>query len=251
MGTNMNPIGVILLGIVQGLAEFLPISSSGHLVIIQNFLPGFSQPGILLDVILHFGTLFSVAFFFRRKLFSYFNARYLTLLVIGTLPAVIIGLLFKGQIETLFQSVKVVGWALLATGVLNLLTDKFKTKTDVITNRNALLTGIIQAVAIIPGVSRSGSTIFASTAQGINKKEAAEFSFILSVPAVLGANVLEMASSRDVITGSYPLYILGFLASFVAGYIAISLVFKLISSKHFEYFAYYCFALGILTIIFT
>jgi len=246
----MNPIGVILLGIVQGLTEFLPVSSSGHLVIIQSFLPGFSQPGILLDVVLHFGTLFSVAFFFRKKLLSYFNTRYLTLLVIGTLPAVVIGLLFKNQIEAFFQGVRVVGWALLVTGALNLLTDKFKTKTDVITKKNALLTGIVQAVAIIPGVSRSGSTIFASVAQGISKKEAAEFSFILSVPAVLGANILEMATSGDVLTGSYPLYILGFLVSFVAGYIAISLVFKLISSKHFEYFAYYCFALGLLTIIF-
>jgi undecaprenyl-diphosphatase len=246
----MNPVNVILLGIVQGLTEFLPISSSGHLVIIQNFLPGFSQPGILLNVILHFGTLFSVGFFFRRKLFSYFNTRYLTLLIIGTLPAAVVGLLFKGQIEALFQSVRVVGWALLVTGVLNLLTDKFKTKTDVITNKNALLTGIVQAVAIIPGVSRSGSTIFASVVQGISKKEAAEFSFILSVPAVLGANILEMASSGDVLTGSYSLYILGFLASFVVGYIAIGLVFKLISSKHFEYFAYYCFALGLLTMIF-
>jgi len=190
----MNFLFAAFLGIIQGLTEFLPVSSSGHLVIAQKLIPSFTQPGILFDVILHFGTLFSVLFFFRKKLLSYLNIKYLTILALGTLPAVVVRLLFKSQIETLFHSVRVVGFALLLTGTMNLLTDKIKSKDQRLTTKNSFLVGLAQAVAIIPGISRSGSTIFAGVAKGIDKKKAAEFSFILSIPAILGANILEIFS---------------------------------------------------------
>jgi undecaprenyl-diphosphatase len=246
----VNIFYVILLGVVQGLAEFLPISSSGHLVILQSLLPGFKQPGILFDVILHFGTLLAVLLYFRKKLLSYLNIKYLLLLVIGTLPAVVVGLLFKDQVEMLFKSVKLVGGALLVTGVFNLMTDRFKISKDQLSNGNALVVGLMQAFAIIPGVSRSGSTIFASSWQGVNKKVGAEFSFLLSIPAVLGANILEIMSNGSAFEGSLTLYLAGFITALISGYLAINLVFKIISLKKFEYFAYYCFLLGIVTILF-
>jgi undecaprenyl-diphosphatase len=247
----MNLLNAIFLGFIQGMAEFLPISSSGHLVIIQSLLPNFTQPGVLFDVILHFGTLMAILYFFRKKLLSYININYLTLLIIGTIPAVLLGLLFKDSIEALFKSTKLVGVALLATGALNLFVDRLKTKTDKITNKNSLIIGIFQAVAIIPGISRSGSTIFASVAQKINKANAAEFSFILSIPAVLGANFLEIASHPSGLETNPIQYLLGFLSAFFFGVLAIRLVFKVITTKHFEYFAYYCFVVGVLTLLFT
>lgn len=246
----MNNLTALLLGFVQGLTEFLPVSSSGHLVIIQSIIPGFSQPGVLFDTLLHFGTLFAVIIYFRKKLLSYINIKFITLLVVGSIPAVLVGFLFKDQIDVLFGSVKVVGYSLLVTGVFNLLTDKFKTKGDSITNRNALVTGLAQAVAIIPGISRSGSTIFALVAQGINKKRAAEFSFLLSIPAILGANILEIYKNGFLGIGNLLSYTLGFISSFVFGLLSIIFIFKIISKGKFEYFAYYCFFLGALTILF-
>jgi len=245
----MNIINSIILGIVQGFTEFLPVSSSGHLVIIQSLIPNFSQPGVLFDVILHFGTLFSIIFYFRKKLPLYINPRYIGLLVVGTIPAVLFGFLFKDRIEGLFSSVRLVGFALILTGLFNLYIDRLKTNTSKISNKNALITGMFQALAIVPGVSRSGSTILASVAQKIDKKAAAEFSFILSVPAVLGANVLEFFSNRSVIAVNLPGLIFGFLAAFVSGILAIKLVFGVISKKKFEYFGYYCFIIAIIAII--
>ena len=247
---NMNFLAALVLGVVQGLAEFLPISSSGHLVLAQSLIPGFSQPGVVFDVILHFGTLLSVLVFFRKKLHIFLNIRFIGLLVVATLPVALIGLLFKDQVEGMFTSVRVVGFALLITGTMNLWVDRLETKKTGLNSRNAFITGIFQAIAIIPGISRSGSTIFASAVQGISKREAAEFSFILSVPAVLGANILEIIANSQQVSGSYFPYFVGFLSAFITGILAIKLVFKVISGKHFEYFAYYCFIVGFLTILF-
>jgi undecaprenyl-diphosphatase len=244
----MSNLYAVFLGIVQGLSEFLPVSSSGHLVILQSLLPNFSQPGILFDVILHFGTLIAVLFYFRKKLMSYLNTKFILLLIIGTVPAVIVGYLIKDRVDVLFASVKVVGVSLLVTGVFNLLTDKFKAGKDTITNRNAFVTGVLQAVAIIPGISRSGSTIFASVAQGISKEKAAEFSFLLSVPAILGANILEIYNNGFLGFSNPVPYALGFLSSFIFGLIAMILIFKVIAKGKFEYFAYYCFFLGAIAI---
>jgi undecaprenyl-diphosphatase len=245
----MNVITSILLGVIQGLTEFLPVSSSGHLVIIQSFIPGFSQPGVLFDVILHFGTLFSILFFFRGKLLSYINIKFIVLLVLGTIPAVVVGFLFKDKIESLFRSVKLVGFALLVTAFANFYIDKLKTTTKKITAGNAFVTGLFQALAIVPGVSRSGLTIFASVFQKINKKKSAEFSFILSLPAVLGANMLEIMSNPSSLSGNAVSFLAGFIASFMAGVVAIRIVFEVIQNRRFEYFAYYCFIIGVLAIV--
>lgn len=244
----MNIISSIFLGILQGLTEFLPVSSSGHLVLAQSIIPGFVQPGVLFDVVLHAGTLFAIVFYFRKNLFKLLK-KYFWLLVIGTIPAGLVGFFLSSGIEALFESTKVVGFALLLTGIFNLLTDKAKPSKENITKKQSLLIGTFQALAIIPGVSRSGSTIFAGVQSGTKAKKAAEFSFILSLPAVFGATVLELMKHGANTATSTPIYIVGFIAAFISGFIAIKLIFKILEEKRFELFAYYCFILGALAIL--
>lgn len=246
----MSIFWAIVLGIIQGLTEFLPVSSSGHLVIAQEVIPNFNQPGVLFDVVLHAGTLFAVVFFFRKKLLS-LKAKYIWFLVVGTIPAGLVGYFFQTEIEGLFESVRIVGYALLLTGVMNLLTDKAIVGKKSINTKSSLLVGLAQVVAIIPGVSRSGSTIFAGTFSGLTKKSAAEFSFLLSVPAILGANILEVAKASSDKNINLPFYIIGFLSAFLAGFFAIKLVLKLLVRKKFKVFGIYCLALGILVSIFS
>ena len=155
----MNIIWSVVLGIIQGLTEFLPVSSSGHLVIAQHFIPGFSQPGVMYDVILHLATLLAILYFFRKKIFK-LGLKYYQLLLVGTIPAAVLGFLFQSQLEKMFGNFKMVGVELVITGILNLLVDKVETRKTNISNTNSLLIGISQAVAIIPGISRSGATIF-------------------------------------------------------------------------------------------
>lgn len=249
----MNFYQAIFLGVVQGLTEFFPVSSSGHLVITQSILPNFEQPGVLFDVILHVGTLMAIFLYFGKNIFNMF-IKYWKLLIVGTIPAGLIGFFAGDVVESLFSSSMVVGFALLVTGVLNLLTNHHKnkkTKGDITNTKSPLLTtlvvGTFQSFALVPGISRSGSTIFAGIYQGVGKKEAAEFSFLLSVPAILGAMTLQMLKYSDSNIELTP-YVFGFLSAFVSGYIAIKWVIKLLERDKFKVFAYYCFILGLLTI---
>jgi undecaprenyl-diphosphatase len=244
----MNVFYAVLLGVLQGLTEFLPVSSSGHLVIAQSLIPGFSQPGVLFDVILHFGTLFAVLFYFRSKLLK-LGIRYLEFLVIGTIPAVVIGFLFKDAIESLFGSVQLVGIALIVSGLVNFITYRAEGLTKSLNFKNTFLVGVAQALAIVPGISRSGSTIFAAVKQGIKPEEAVEFSFLLSVPAVFGANVLEILGNVSTGVILPTPYILGFLAAFASGFFAIGVVLRFLLSRKFNYFAVYCFILGALVLL--
>ena len=178
----MTNIQAIILGIIQGLTEFLPVSSSGHLVIFQSLFKNFNQPGITFDVTLHLGTLFSVLIFFYKDIVEIFkmrNIRLIILLVIATIPAGIIGILYKDKIEMLFLNIKLVGIALIFTGILLYLSDKIKrTYKDYskINYFDALLIGIAQAFAIIPGISRSGSTISTGIFCKLKRETAVKFS---------------------------------------------------------------------------
>lgn len=244
----MNILQAGLLGAVQGLTEFLPVSSSGHLVLMQSFMPNFSQPGVLFDAYLHFGTLLAVlVFYFKRILKLDFN--YLKILVLASIPAVVIGFLLKDYIDVIFQNTKLVGVALLISGFMNIRTDLNKETSDTVTVKKGFLVGLFQAFAILPGVSRSGSTIFAGTLSGLKKEKAAEFSFLLSVPAVLGANVLEIFKSGGSMILSLS-YIVGIICSFVAGIVCIKLLLNILGSKKLKYFGYYCIAIGLLAILF-
>src|SRR3990167_5348724 len=245
----MNSFWAIFLGILQGLTEFLPVSSSGHLAIAQSIIPDFSQPGILFDVVLHAGTLIAVVLFFRKKILK-LKTKYIWFLVLGTIPAGLVGYFFQNAIEGLFENIHIVGYALLLTGIMNLLTDKMAIGKKTINTKSSLMIGLAQAFAIIPGISRSGSTIFAGTFSGLSKKNAAEFSFLLSIPAILGANILEIAKAPLDKSVNLTFYIVGFLSAFLAGFFAIGFVIKLLIRKRFKVFGIYCLALGILVSIF-
>jgi len=237
----------ILLGILQGLTEFLPVSSSGHLVIAQSILPGFTQPGVFFDVILHLGTLFAVVVYFRKQILK-LSRKYLMLLIVGTIPAAVLGFLFQDFFERLFLERQLVGFALIVTALMNFLTDKVKAKKSGISNSQSFFVGIAQAIAIVPGISRSGSTIFAATGLGIKKRQAAEFSFLLSLPAVAGANMLQLSKYHGEIDSNLNIYLVGFIFAFVFGVLSIHLVLKFLLKSKFKYFGWYCLFVGILGI---
>lgn len=250
----MSNFASLLLGIIQGFTEFLPVSSSGHLVITQSLIPGFEQPGVFFDTVLHAGTTLAVLFYFRKKIFK-LSAEYLVLILIASVPAAFAGLFLQDFFEGLFSSTVVVSIALVVTGIVNLMTDRFPRGTSTLKSlksdwKKAFVIGIGQACAITPGISRSGSTIFAGVTQKIKRKEAAEFSFLMSIPAILGANVLQIAThplSESIVVSSY---VIGFFAACISGILAIFLVLKLLESKHFKWFGYYCIAVGLILLIF-
>jgi undecaprenyl-diphosphatase len=269
----MTNIKAVIFGIIQGLTEFIPISSSGHLVIFQNLL-GLEDTSqyIMFDILLHIGTLVSVLFFYWKDVlgliksfFSIINDtikgkanlkqkehRLLIAVIIGTLP-LFVAVLIKSKIESLFSSIFCVGFSLLVTGVILFLTDKIgnnnKTNDD-IPYKSAFIVGLFQLFAILPGISRSGSTIFGGVLSGFKKEFAVKFSLLLSIFAILGATA---ASVPDVITGggisATPFQcVLGMLTSAVSGIMAIKFLVRVLNKGKFKYFAFYCWAVGILTL---
>ena len=243
----MNLFQSLILGIVQGLTEFLPVSSSGHLVLIQKILPGFTQPGITFDVILHFGTLFAVLFYFREKIFTT-SFKYWKLIVIGTIPAVLAGYFLRDVFENMFKYGSLLWLQFFISGAINFMVDPPQKKVKPLGATNSFLIGISQAISIIPAISRSGATIFTGVRLGIKREEVAQFSFLLSLPAILGANILEIVSHREEIGNVISVnYIAGFFAALIVGIISIKLVYKLLERRAFKYFGYYCFAVGIVS----
>ena len=240
----MNLAFSALLGLIQGLTEFLPVSSSGHLVLAQSIIPGFSQPGVLFDVVLHMGTLLAVLIYFKKKILS-FTKNYLSLLVVGTIPAILAALVFGDWLEGLFSSASATAYQLIITGVLNIAVDFIPKGVGDLTLKNSFLVGIAQAVSIIPGISRSGATIFTGVAAKVSRAKVAEYSFLLSVPAIAGAMVYQLAKYGGESIGSPAPYLLGFLISAVVGYFSINLVFKLLLKRHFKYFGVYAILLGL------
>ena len=251
----MNYIDAIVLGIIQGLTEFLPVSSSGHLVLGQALLK-VKQPGIAFEVIVHVGTLVSVLFYFRVKIAqlvcSLFNAgmaaerRLLFYLFIGTVPAGLAGMLFKDFFERMFSAPAATSGFLLLTGLILLSTRFRKSGDKSMRLGSAVAMGLGQALAILPGVSRSGTTISTGIWAGVRPSEAAEFSFLLSIPAVGGAVLLELHELMKLDHSLIGPYLAGALFSFVFGIIAVSSLLAVIRRGKFEYFAYYCFAAGLL-----
>lgn len=244
----MNIFQSILLGVVQGLTEFLPVSSSGHLVIVQSLLPGFEQPGVLFDVILHLATATAVIFYLRYEILR-INMAYLKYIIVGSIPAGLVGVLFQSLIEDLFLSTFVVGIGLFITAGMNFFTDRASARREKMNFIDALIIGVGQAVAIIPGISRSGSTIFAGTSIGVDRKKAAEFSFLLSIPAILGAAVLQLATHSGSSEVNLGIYVVGFMAAFITGLVSIMVVFRLLTEKRFTYFAIYCVFAGVVALL--
>jgi undecaprenyl-diphosphatase len=255
-------IKAILLGAVQGLTEFLPISSSGHLVLGSELL-NFQEQGLAFDVFVHFGTLISVCIVFRKELAAMIAAplaviqgradeeltRYFywdIYVVVATLPAVAAGLFLKSSIDQLFGNILLVYCMLFITGLIMTVTPYIKEKGTKLNCPRSLLIGCAQAMAIFPGLSRSGSTIFMGMLLGVNRETVARFSFIMSIPAILGAVVLQ---SKDLVANppapsSMLMIGAGTLASAVCGYFAIILLLDVIRRNRLHYFGYYCLLLA-------
>lgn len=265
---RLNLSTAIILGIVQGLTELFPVSSSAHLVILQSFFTDFQQPGIAFDVILHLGTLFAIIFYFRNEIInitrsllpvgvspadSDVSRRFVLLIIIGTLPVVFVGLLFRETIHQAFESAQVAAFFLLITGLLLFLSDRIRNvrrTTQEMTITDSILIGIAQAFALLPGISRSGATITAAIFLKIDRTEAARFSFLLSLPAVCGAVVLESGYLRYISSAEILPYLAGFISAALVGFLSLKLFFLVIRKARLKYFAYYCWILGTLTLIF-
>jgi undecaprenyl-diphosphatase len=268
----MDIIQAIILGIVQGLTEFLPVSSSAHLVFMTDIF-GLPQ-NVAFDTLLHLGTLVAVVGYFWRdlihiissfvsSLLDIFRGRFKEgleetpfkklswLLIVGTIPAGLMGILLQKQFEALFNSVLYVGFFLIITGLLLWGAERVKPgNKDVkdISFKNALVIGVAQGIAIAPGISRSGATISAGLFSGLNRELAARFSFLLSIPAILGAALVQMRHMGGFDTSTIALFA-GFISAVIFGYIAIKLLLKIIKERTLMIFAYYCWIVGVAAII--
>lgn len=254
---------VFFLSVLQGIAEFLPVSSSGHLVLAEHLLK-LESPGMRLEVALHVGTMFSVLFFYRERVlglvkgvFSGCKESWQTAvnIAVSAIPAIVFYLLFHKKIDASFENPRAVGVALLFTGVLLLATRWLPRKDGMVTLPRAVAIGIAQAIAVLPGVSRSGMTISTARVAGVAPEKAAEFSFLMSLPLIAGAalmDALHSLSSTDAgQTGiSFGLLAAGAVVAGLVGYVALTLLVRLLRGHHFWLFGVYCLIAGSLTLAF-
>lgn len=251
----MTIFEAILLGIIQGLTEFLPISSSGHLVIGQKML-GISVAGNVFEIVVHLGTLVSVLIVFWNdigqlltSLKSVSTKKYILAITIGTLPTVLVGFILRDVITEAFESIEVVAITLMITGIILFTTKFIKTKVRDISIGRGLLVGIAQAMAIVPGISRSGMTISLGMHLGIAPDKAAKFSFLLGIPAIAGAGLL---TGLDLLELSEPILpwsvlLFGFFSSLLVGWISLKWLLGLIKLGKFHWFGVYCIIIGLIS----
>jgi undecaprenyl-diphosphatase len=267
----LNLFAAIILGTVQGFTELFPVSSSAHLVILQSFIPDFHQPGVAFDATLHLGTLIAVSFYFRVDIWNMFKSllprqntdnsvatdyialrKLILFLIIGTIPAAFLGFLFKDCIHSIFESAQAAACFLIITGFLLFFSDKVKdTRRDEkdMNITDSILIGIAQAVALLPGISRSGATITAGIFRKLNRTAAARFSFLLSLPAVCGAVLLESRYFKQIPPSEIWLYFIGLICAALAGLVSLNLFFLVIREARLKFFAYYCWIFGIVTLL--
>jgi len=255
----LNYWQAVVLGLAQGLTEFLPVSSSGHLVLAEA-LTGAKTPGVFVEVVLHVATLGSVLILYGRRLWeitrgllrwSAENVRYVALLVVATIPAALVGVLFKTAIESRFHSLPWLGIEFIASGLILWSTRWFTGDRTLPGWGGAVVIGLAQALAILPAISRSGATIAAAMWARVTPVAAAEFSFLLTVPVIAGAGLLEArhATVNLAEVGLGPLLV-SFVVSFASGVFAIRFLVALLRRGSFFAFAPYCWVLGILTIVY-
>jgi len=252
----------ILLGLVQGLTEFLPVSSSGHLEILNSLL-GSSETidsDLSMVILVHIGTALSILYVYRSDIKDILvdmfqfkwteNTKLSTEIILSMLPAMIIGLMFEDQIEQIFQGgIWMVGAALMFTGIVLWATPNIKDKKEPVGWKRAALIGLAQAVAILPGISRSGMTIAAALMLGVGKKEAARFSFLMVLPVILGKALLDIISGEwQLNPDNYLPIAIALIVSMVSGIIACKWMIKLVQRSSLRNFAVYCFCLGLIVI---
>jgi len=257
----MNPIEAIILAIVQGITEWLPISSSGHLVIVQQLFS--LNVSVFFDVTLHVGTLIPVLVFLRKDVAKILKAvahldfkteegKLAVLVVIGSIPTAVIGFLFKDLFESFFSNLSAVGAAFIVTGCILYATKLTLGRNKSINYFDALLIGTAQGIALIPGISRSGITISIGLLRRVKKEKAFQYSFLLYIPAVIGATIGKSLSEwNKLATAEVEVLsiVLGLALTAIVGYIFLKLLFKVIVKEKFHAFAYYCWALGSIVIL--
>jgi len=241
----------VVLGIVQGIAEFLPISSSGHLVILHKLM-GFKGPEILFDIFLHLGTLAAVFIVFGKEIVESVTTkkRIGFLILLGSAVTFVFVLLFVKNIEAAFNNVKMVGIMLLVTGVWLIAGNLVRLGTEGMTAFKACLIGLAQGIGALPGISRSGATISTGLFLGLDGQSAAKFSFLLSIPAILGAFFFKMKEAGFNFTGININYFIGFFIACIVGVASLHLLLKTLYRNKFHWFGAYCILLGIAVILF-
>lgn len=255
----------ILLGIVQGLTEFLPISSSGHIEISKVILGNSFDPkeGLLLTIILHFATALSTLFFFRKDIIDIFKGlftkkwndskKFSLSILISMIPAAVVGLAYEDFINSLFNgNLILVGTMLYVTALLLFLSDFLKLKQNEITYKNSFIIGLAQAFAILPGISRSGATIATSIIIGIDREKAARFSFIMVIPLIFGS-MFKSIIDYDLTFENYNIFnlILGFSSAFITGLLACKWMIRLVKNSKLYYFSIYCCIVGSIIIAYS
>ena len=261
----MGYLEAVLLGIIQGLTEFLPVSSSGHLELAKALFGDNSLPkeSLTFTVVLHFATAMSTVLVFRKEVIQIITGllkfksneefQFSLKIVISMIPAALIGLLFEEQLEAFFNgNVLLVGFMLLITGLLLLLADKAKNTNKKVSFINAFIIGISQAIAMLPGISRSGATISTSVLLGVDRTKAARFSFLMVVPLIFGK------VAKDILDGhisfgdeNFGVMTIGFFAAFISGILACNWMIALVKKAKLFYFSLYCFVVGSFSIIFS
>ena len=261
----MNNLDALILGVIQGLTEFLPVSSSGHLELGKAILGDTSVPeeSMMFTVVVHFATALSTIVVFRKDiveilsgLFSFKwneETKFSAKIVLSMIPAVIVGLFFEEQLEALFGgNIMLVGCMLLVTAVLLYFADRAKDTQKNVTFSNAFIIGLSQAVAMIPGISRSGATISTSVLLGNDKSKAARFSFLMVIPLIFGKIAKDlMDGALTTQTGNVSVLVIGFVAAFVAGLVACTWMIKLVKKSKLSWFAIYCLIVGVIAIGFS
>ena len=264
----------IILGLIQGMTEFLPVSSSGHLTLGKALL-GIHDNSILFEVVVHFGTLLAIVTVFWKDIQWLLNGiislvrppksdrdlnvdqddkavRYMAYLVLATAPIALVGLFLRTVIEEAFANPILAAYLLVVTGAILLVSRVGLGANGRVNLLRSIVVGIVQAVAIFPGISRSGSTIAAGMILGVEREEAARFSFLMAIPAISGAFILQLISLSELSLSQAYIMALsaGFVVSYISGYLAIKLLLATVKKGRFDYFAWYSFAIGFLAIYF-
>lgn len=274
----MGYIEAIVLGLVQGLSEFLPISSSGHLALLQNLFEIDEDKVIFFAVLLHIGTLVSIFVVYHKDIYALIKELFLLfkdiftgkglrikerpirklgiMIIVSSIPTAIMGLLFSDYIDKIFGSLTVIAICWIITGFILLFSEKLinnKKEIEGMKYRNAIFIGICQGLAIMPGISRSGSTIVGSLVTGLKREFAVEFAFLISIPAILGSAILEFpkAIKAGIEPSTIGPMIVGFLVAAISGYFAITTMIKIVSKHKMRYFSYYVWIIGLGTFIYS
>ncbi len=259
----MDVLQSFLLGLIQGITEFLPISSSGHLVLGKYLLGGELEAGITYEVVVHFGTLCSILIYYRKILGELLmsgikflrspaqkkddpQVKTIGFILVSMIPAMVVGFTLKDYVEDIFMDPLLVSIMLIVTGIILFLTRFVGDTSKSVNLPNSFVIGLAQAFAMIPGISRAGSTISAALYLGVKREDAANFSFLMVIPVIAGAMLLQLKEMMEIGVSDAQLtsLVVGFLTAFISGYYALKYLIIILKKKGFHYFAYYCWLIG-------